>query len=62
MAERHTTDANCVGYCKCPECGVTAFWSPAKQMHGCADPDCAHQFREHDDTQFQEQRDEDDDE
>jgi len=31
-------------------------------MHACADPDCDRQFREHDDTQFQEQRDEDDDE
>lgn len=48
-----TTDDNCLGCCRCPQCGVTAYWRPVEKMHACADPDCAHQFSEHDDTQFE---------
>lgn len=38
---------NCLGFCLCPTCGGPAHWSPALQLHGCADPDCATVFAEH---------------
>ncbi len=47
-----TNDDNCQGCCRCPQCGVTAYWSFHELMHACADPECAHQFREHDEEQF----------
>lgn len=59
MAEPHTTDDNCMRYCRCPECGGPAHWSLPTKWHACADPECAVQFQEHDDEQFSAQADKD---
>jgi hypothetical protein len=52
MNERRVTDDNCKGYCRCPTCGGPAHWSFPYKVHGCADPECRTEFREHDDTQL----------
>jgi len=56
-----TTDENCRGCCRCPNCGVTAYWSPRLKRHACADPDCATEFADHDDSQFEDDDDTDGD-
>lgn len=55
------TDDNCLGCCLCPDCGGQAHWSLYERRHACADPDCAKVFREHDDTQFEQDDDTDGD-
>jgi len=57
----HVTDDNCLGCCRCPNCGRPAYWSFATKRHACADPKCATEFAEHDDSQFEEPRDDDED-
>lgn len=41
------TDDDCCGYCECPRCGAGAHWSFFARMHACSDPECGHQFKEH---------------
>jgi hypothetical protein len=53
---KRATDANCLGYCRCPQCGGDAAWSYTYHRHQCKDRACAHRFIEHDDTQFTEDR------
>jgi hypothetical protein len=36
---------SCQGYCRCPECGQPAYWSPVQNLHRCYG--CRHQFTEH---------------
>jgi len=46
-----TTDDNCTGWCSCPVCGGPAHWSFAFKIHACSDPECATQFREHEEAE-----------
>lgn len=48
VRSEYWTDDDCVGMCRCPECGVVAYWSLSERIHACADPNCGTQFAQHD--------------
>lgn len=43
---KYWTDDDCQGFCRCPECGGSAFWSYIHRQHRCET--CEIWFSRHD--------------